>query len=80
MSRVNVMPGIPARPIERLIGPFQRFAHAESSGGVVLMIATVVALVWANSLPARAARRSTRETPRGGRREAPSVGRSTRPA
>jgi Na+:H+ antiporter, NhaA family len=39
----------PATPIERFLRPFQRFAHTESSGGIVLLIATVVALVWANS-------------------------------
>src|SRR5829696_4919360 len=35
--------------IERVIGPFERFAHKESSGGLVLLACTVVALVWANS-------------------------------
>ena len=35
--------------IERMLGPFERFAHRESSGGVVLLACTVVALVWANS-------------------------------
>jgi NhaA family Na+:H+ antiporter len=42
----------PARrvePIERILGPFHRFIHTESSGGIVLLVATVVALVWANS-------------------------------
>lgn len=38
-----------ATPIERFLRPFQRFAHTESSGGIVLLIATVLALVWANS-------------------------------
>jgi NhaA family Na+:H+ antiporter len=36
-------------PIERLISPFQRFAHTESAGGIVLLACTAVALVWANS-------------------------------
>ena len=37
-------------PIERFLRPFQRFAHTESSGGIVLLLTTVVALVWANSV------------------------------
>jgi NhaA family Na+:H+ antiporter len=36
-------------PIARVMRPFQEFAHAESAGGVLLMLCTVVALVWANS-------------------------------
>jgi Na+:H+ antiporter, NhaA family len=36
-------------PIEVLTSPFTRFAEMEASGGVVLLIATVVALIWANS-------------------------------
>jgi NhaA family Na+:H+ antiporter len=40
----------PTQPlIERLMAPFQRFAHAASASGVVLLAATAVALVWANS-------------------------------
>src|SRR5215212_5506554 len=35
--------------IERVLGPFERFAHRESSGGLVLLACTVVALAWANS-------------------------------
>src|SRR5687768_3456578 len=49
MSRSSTMTGTTESPIERLLGPFHRFTHAETSGGIVLMIATVVALVWANS-------------------------------
>jgi NhaA family Na+:H+ antiporter len=37
------------RPVERIVRPFQEFAERQSSGGVLLIIATVVALVWANS-------------------------------
>jgi NhaA family Na+:H+ antiporter len=33
----------------RLIRPLQDFLHAESAGGVVLVVTTIVALVWANS-------------------------------
>jgi len=36
-------------PIEIILQPFQRFAHQEAAGGVVLFLATVTALVWANS-------------------------------
>lgn len=36
-------------PLERLLNPIQEFMHAESSGGVVLIIFTVIALIWANS-------------------------------
>jgi NhaA family Na+:H+ antiporter len=35
--------------IEHLLRPFQRFAATESSGGIVLLICTIVALAWANS-------------------------------
>src|SRR5581483_11724708 len=34
---------------ERLARPFQTFARAESSGGLVLLACTAVALAWANS-------------------------------
>jgi NhaA family Na+:H+ antiporter len=37
------------RPVERIARPFQDFAHRSASGGIVLIAATVVALVWANS-------------------------------
>src|ERR687898_2206479 len=36
-------------PVERIVRPFQDFAHKQSSGGVLLIAATVVALAWANS-------------------------------
>ena len=39
----------PPTPIERILGPFHEFVHTESSGGIVLLIAAVIALVWANS-------------------------------
>jgi len=41
--------GLPREPIQRLVGPFERFLHVESAGGVVLLVAAVVALVLANS-------------------------------
>jgi NhaA family Na+:H+ antiporter len=36
-------------PVERIVRPFQDFAAKQSSGGIVLIAATVLALVWANS-------------------------------
>lgn len=33
----------------RLLGPFQRFAGSEASGGVVLLMCAAIALAWANS-------------------------------
>ena len=36
-------------PAERLVQPFQRFLHAEASGGILLLVATAIALLWANS-------------------------------
>ena len=35
--------------MERIVRPFQDFAAKASSGGILLIVATVVALVWANS-------------------------------
>ncbi|MDP2304375.1 MAG: Na+/H+ antiporter NhaA [Ignavibacteria bacterium] len=36
-------------PIEKITFPIQEFLHKEASGGILLIIATVVALIWANS-------------------------------
>jgi Na+:H+ antiporter, NhaA family len=36
-------------PVERIVRPFQDFAQKQSSGGILLIIATAVALIWANS-------------------------------
>ena len=36
-------------PIDLLASPFVRFAQLEASGGILLLAATVAALVWANS-------------------------------
>jgi len=35
--------------VERLLAPFRRFASIASAGGIVLLVATAIALVWANS-------------------------------
>ncbi len=38
-----------ATPIDRFVRPFQEFAKLETSGGMLLIGCTVIALVWANS-------------------------------
>jgi Na+:H+ antiporter, NhaA family len=45
----TVLPPPPPTPIQRILSPFARFIHTESSGGMVLIGATLTALVWANS-------------------------------
>ena len=40
---------LPAEPIRRLTKPIQRFLHIEAASGGVLLLATVVALILANS-------------------------------
>jgi NhaA family Na+:H+ antiporter len=35
--------------IQPIVEPFQRFLHAQSTGGVLLLAATIAAMVWANS-------------------------------
>jgi NhaA family Na+:H+ antiporter len=35
--------------IERILQPFEEFVHLEASGGVLLLLFTVLALIWANS-------------------------------
>src|SRR5919112_6113788 len=37
------------RPVETIVRPFQEFADRSSSGGILLIAAAIVALVWANS-------------------------------
>ena len=46
MSRFPVEPTPKIAPIAR---PFAKFAQVEAAGGIVLIIATVAALIWANS-------------------------------
>lgn len=36
-------------PIEKLTYPIQEFLHQQASGGILLIIVTVIALAWANS-------------------------------
>jgi NhaA family Na+:H+ antiporter len=40
---------IPATPIDRLIRPISRFMQVQAAGGIVLLLATIAALVLANS-------------------------------
>ncbi len=40
---------LPRVPIDRLAAPIERFLHVEAAGGVVLLMATIAALVLANS-------------------------------
>jgi len=37
------------RPIDRILSPFQEFFQQEASSGILLIVATVIALIWANS-------------------------------
>lgn len=39
----------PTAPLSRLLQPFNEFVHTEAAGGLVLLAAAIVALVWANS-------------------------------
>jgi len=41
--------GLNPEPSERLARPFQRFAKLSSSGGIVLLLMTAIAMIWANS-------------------------------
>jgi len=43
--------GLPAaaRPIDRLLSPIQDFLRIEAAGGILLLAATAIALIWANS-------------------------------
>ena len=40
---------LPARPVTRLTRPFVRFMHLQASGGIVLLTATTLALILANT-------------------------------
>ncbi|MCK6602014.1 MAG: Na+/H+ antiporter NhaA [Bacteroidetes bacterium] len=37
------------RPVDHLLKPFQQFAAIEASGGILLILAAIAALIWANS-------------------------------
>jgi NhaA family Na+:H+ antiporter len=40
---------IPAEPIDRIVKPIAKFIHVQTAGGAVLIAATIVALILANS-------------------------------
>lgn len=39
----------PRSPVERVLDPFQHFLHAETTGGIILLVCTALAMVAANS-------------------------------
>ena len=45
----NPLPELPGKPIQRYLDPLTRFMHVESSGGIVLLVCTIVSLALANS-------------------------------
>lgn len=45
----DIIQGAAPPLIERILKPFAQFAHTASSGGIVLLVCTAIALVWANS-------------------------------
>jgi len=49
VAHESPLPGLPEQPVHRLTAPIARFLHVEAAGGVVLLAATLVALVLANS-------------------------------
>ncbi|MBW2525447.1 MAG: Na+/H+ antiporter NhaA [Deltaproteobacteria bacterium] len=49
LSSLNQILSPKPRPIDRLLGPFQTFTQHKLAGAGLLMLATAVALIWANS-------------------------------
>ena len=45
----NPLPRLPREPVHSVAGPLQQFLHVEAASGVVLLLATLTALVLANS-------------------------------
>lgn len=41
--------GLYPRPVDKLIRPFRRFTQIDGASGIILLIMTAIALVWANS-------------------------------
>lgn len=48
-THAGVISPPPLTPFQRILSPFAQFARTESAGGMVLIAATLVAIVWANS-------------------------------
>jgi Na+:H+ antiporter, NhaA family len=40
---------LPKEPVDRLLGPVQRFLHIQAASGILLLVATIAALVAANT-------------------------------
>ncbi|MBB5622660.1 NhaA family Na+:H+ antiporter [Pedobacter cryoconitis] len=40
---------IPKSPFEKIIAPVSKFIHLEYTGGIVLFLSVIIAIVWANS-------------------------------
>lgn len=38
-----------SRFVQPIVQPFQKFIHAETAGGILLLGATIAAMIWANS-------------------------------
>lgn len=49
MGKARVLTASEPRTLDRMLQPFYEFVKIESSGGLVLIIATITALIWANS-------------------------------
>ncbi|WP_320173738.1 Na+/H+ antiporter NhaA [Maridesulfovibrio sp.] len=49
MSKAQVVSRDSEARIDKMLQPFYEFVKIESSGGLVLIMATIVALIWANS-------------------------------
>lgn len=45
----NAAHDLPPVPVEKVTAPFKRFLALSSAGGVLLLLCTVIAMVWANS-------------------------------
>ncbi|MCX6603203.1 MAG: Na+/H+ antiporter NhaA [Acidobacteria bacterium] len=49
MSKPNTLKTVADTPIRPLLRPFQEFAARETSGGILLLLCTAIALIWVNS-------------------------------
>ena len=48
-ANMSPRPDLQPPLIDRILQPFAQFAHIASSGGIVLLVCTAIALIWANS-------------------------------
>lgn len=48
-TKIDLKASLTPVPIDRFLRPFQKFAQIQAAGGILLLLCTVVALVWANS-------------------------------